>query len=136
VLFHPLLHFGPEHLVANLLGLGLFGGLVALLSARHFLGVVAFAWIGGGLLTWLIAAPGTVTGGASGLVYGLLGFLFSHGLLTRRILPLGLSLASVWFFHQQLWGLLPGQAGISWQCHLAGFLAGTAWAWLNRGRVS
>lgn len=135
VVFHPLLHFGGAHLLANLAGLLLFGTLVALVSVRHFHGVVASAWLGGGLLTWLIAAPGTVTGGASGLVYGLLGFLFSHGLLAGRVVPLVLSLASVWLFHQQLWGLLPGQAGVSWQCHLAGFLAGTGWAWLTRNRA-
>lgn len=135
ILFHPLLHFNLEHLLANLVGLLMFGTLVALVSARHFVGVVAFAWIGGGALTWLIAAPGTLTGGASGVVYGLLGFLFCHGLLTRRVLALVFSLLMVWLFHTHLWGLLPVQEGVSWQGHLSGFIAGGAWAWLQRHRT-
>ena len=80
-------------------------------------------------------AAGTVHIGASGVIFGYLGFLMARGFFERSVSAILLSAGVIWFFHAMVWGLLPTvAAGISWEAHLFGFLGGIMSAWLLRPR--
>jgi membrane associated rhomboid family serine protease len=127
IVFAPFLHGGWTHLAANSVPFVVLGGLVLLQDTRRFVLTTLFAAVGAGLVAWGLGAPQSVHIGASGLVFGYLGFLLSQGWFDRQFgtLLLGLAVAFVW--GGLVFGVLPGQAGVSWQSHAGGF-AGGLWA--------
>ena len=62
--------------------------------------------------------------GASSVIFGYLGFLLARGFFERSWIAILLSLAVAFVYGGALWGVLPGQAGVSWQGHLFGFIGG------------
>ena len=130
VLLAPLLHHGWEHLSANTVPVLLFGFLAMASGLRQWVAVTATIWLLGGLGVWLTADPNSVTIGASGLAFGWLAFLLARGWFNRSALQIGLAVVLFFFWGGVLWGVLPGQPGISWQGHLFGALAGVLAAWL------
>ncbi|MGW0496775.1 rhomboid family intramembrane serine protease [Streptomyces sp. NPDC003007] len=129
------IHFGFAHLAANTVPLLVLGFLAALTGLRRFLLVCALIVVVDGLGVWLVAPDRTNTAGASGLIFGLFGFLLVSGFVERRpwgVLA-GVLIAAVWG-GSILAGLAPTQTGVSWQGHLIGLLAGVAAAFLFRRR--
>lgn len=92
-------------------------------SIAHY--VLLFIWIGTGLLLWLLVGESNSYHiGISGVIYGLFGFLFMSGFL-RRYLPLqAISLFVVFVYGSLVWGIFPGEPGISWQGHFLGLMVG------------
>jgi membrane associated rhomboid family serine protease len=131
VLWAPLLHGGWFHLTANTVPLLVFGFLSMAAGLRQWIAVTATIWLVGGLGVWLTADPYTVTIGASGLAFGWLAFLLARGWFNRNFLQMGLAMVLLFFWGGLLWGVLPGQPGVSWQGHLFGALAGVLAAWLS-----
>ncbi len=124
IVFHPLLHGGLAHLLGNTVGLSIFGWMIMLREERHFYVVTALTWLIGGLGIWLVGASGSVHIGASGLVFGYFGYLLLAGLFERRLGSILLSLFVLFTWGGMIFGVLPGQLGISWEGHLFGFVAG------------
>jgi len=124
ILFHPLLHGGLGHLLGNTIGLFVFGWMVMLREEKHFYVVIGLTWLIGGAGTWLFGAAGSTHIGASGLVFGLFGYLLLAGVFERRFGSILLSLFVLVTWGGMIFGVLPGQLGISWEGHLFGFLAG------------
>jgi membrane associated rhomboid family serine protease len=124
ILWAPLLHAGWPHLLANTVPFLVFGFLAMAGGIRQFVLVTAMIWLLGGLGVWLIGPPNTSTIGASGVIFGWLVFLLARGFFARsgRQIVLAVVLFVVW--GGILFGVLPGQPGISWQAHLFGALAG------------
>jgi membrane associated rhomboid family serine protease len=133
IAIHPLLHASLGHLAANTVSLAIFGTLVAARNMRDFWIVTTLAVIVGGMGTWLIGHSGNHVG-ASGMVFGYLGYLLLIGWFERRFASMLLSLAVFGVYGRVLSGLSPLQHGISWELHLFGFLAGAATAWLSGNR--
>ncbi len=98
--------------------------MVMLRDARHFVPVTLFSMLGAGLMAWTLGAPGSVHIGASGVVFGYLGFLLLAGVYTRSFWSIVLSLVTAGLWGGLVLGIAPGQAGISWQAHLGGFIGG------------
>ena len=123
----PFLHGDLAHLSANTLPLLALGGLLLLADAKRFLSATLWAALGSGLAAWLLGPSGSVHIGASGVVFGYLGFLLSRGWFARRagLIVLSLAVTAVW--GGLVFGVLPGQPGVSWQSHFGG-LAGGIWA--------
>ncbi|WP_432119153.1 rhomboid family intramembrane serine protease [Streptomyces sp. bgisy032] len=128
-------HFGFAHLAANTVPLLVLGFLAALSGLRRFLLVAALIILVDGLGVWLISPAGTNTAGASGLIFGLFGFLLVTGFVERRPLGIlaGVLVAAIWG-GSILAGLAPTQSGVSWQGHLLGLLAGVGAAFALRRR--
>ncbi|MCA2990132.1 rhomboid family intramembrane serine protease [Gemmatimonas sp.] len=124
ILFAPFLHGTLNHLIANTVPFAALGWMVMWRDARHFLPVTAFAMLGAGLMAWTLGAPGSVHIGASGVVFGYLGFLLLAGVYTRSVSSLVLSLVTAGLWGGLVLGIAPSQPGISWQAHLGGFLGG------------
>ncbi|MEV5936727.1 rhomboid family intramembrane serine protease [Streptomyces sp. NPDC052079] len=129
------LHFGFAHVAANSVPLLVLGFLAALGGIRRFLAVCALIVVADGLGVWLISPAHTNTAGASGLIFGLFGYLVVSGFVERRPLGVlvGVLVAAVWG-GSILAGLAPTQSGISWQGHLIGLAAGVTAAFLLRRR--
>ena len=140
ILFAPLLHANWGHLIANTVPALVLGFLVTLAGMGRFVKATAIIWILGGLGTWLLGdidrCPlGTNHIGASGLIFGWLGFLLVFGWLTRHLWQIGVSLLVLFVYGGILWGAVPalnGCGGVSWQGHLTGAIAGVLAAyWLS-----
>lgn len=125
------MHFGFEHLTANTVPLLILGFLAALRGTGRFLAVALIIIVTSGLGVWLIAPDGSNTAGASGLIFGLFGYLLVRGFVDRRITDVALGAVVAVFYGSILWGVLPTEAGISWQGHLFGLVGGVLAAFLT-----
>ncbi|WP_371664970.1 rhomboid family intramembrane serine protease [Streptomyces sp. NBC_00280] len=130
------IHFGFAHVAANSVPLLVLGFLAALGGLRRFAAVCALIIVADGLGVWLISPAHSNTAGASGLIFGLFGYLIVTGFVERRPLGIlvGLLVAAVWGT-SILTGLAPTQTGISWQGHLVGLISGVGAAFVFRRRV-
>ncbi|MGW4033281.1 rhomboid family intramembrane serine protease [Streptomyces sp. NPDC004838] len=129
------LHFGFDHVASNSVPLLVFGFVAALGGIRRFLAVSLMIILVDGLGVWLVSPGNSVTAGASGLVFGLFGYVVIRGFVDRRLLDVGVGLliGAVWG-STILMGLSPAQTGVSWQGHLFGLIAGIAAAFVFRRR--
>lgn len=124
ILLAPLLHGSWGHLEANTPLVALLLFLVLLGDLRRGLGVTAVIWLVAGVGTWLVGGSGTVHVGASGLVFGWLVYLVLRGWFAQRLGQIVLGATLFALYGGILWGVLPGQPGISWQGHLFGAIGG------------
>lgn len=122
----PFLHADFAHLLLNSLPFIVLGGTVLLSGVRVFWAVTLFVILAGGLGVWLLAAKFTNHIGASGLIFGYLGFLLARGIFDKSFASILIAGAILIGYGGLLLGVLPLQAGVSWQGHLFGFFAGIA----------
>ncbi len=134
VIAMPLLHGSFSHLMANTPPLLVMGGLLVETTTRGLLWVNAVVIGLGGALVWLFGSS-AIHIGASGLVFGWFGFLVVRGLVDRSLITLSAALVVGALYGSILWGVLPGQPGVSWGAHLFGAIAGAVAAFLIRTHV-
>lgn len=124
------IHGDFNHLISN--SLPLFISTLALFffyknaAWRVFL----FIYFITGILVWLFGREVWHIG-ASGVVYGLISFLFFSGIFRRDNRSIALALIVTFLYGGMVWGVLPVR-GISWESHLFGGLTGTAMAFFFR----
>lgn len=129
VAFAPFLHEGLVHLLRNTVPLVVLGWLVALSGRWLFMRVAVVTGLSSGLGAWAFGAN-AVHLGASGIVFGLLGFLIARGWVARRI---GWTLVSVGvgvFYFGTVLSLLGPEPHTSWSSHFWGFVGGMGLAWV------
>jgi len=124
IVFAPLLHHGWGHLVANTVPLLVFGFLILLAGVARWAAVTAVVWLVGGVGTWLTGQPHSLHLGASVLAFGWLVYLLLRGIFARDASQIALGAILLFMYGGILYGVLPGQPGISWQGHLFGALGG------------
>lgn len=122
----PLLHANFEHLISNTLPGAIFCFIIGMSGKRVFWEVTIIVVLLGGLGTWLFGGVGTNHIGASGLIYGWLGYLIVRGLFNRDFKQFIVGLLLAFVYSGLFWGLLPIQPGVSWQAHLFGGVGGVA----------
>jgi membrane associated rhomboid family serine protease len=127
ILFAPLLHAGVAHLIANSLPMLVLGTAMLHLYPNSALRVLPAVYVGPGVAVWLFAGGG-VHVGASGLVYGLVSYIFVAGLIRRDRRAIAASLLVSFMYGTLAWGVLPIKPGVSWQTHLAAALIGVLMA--------
>lgn len=120
----PFLHGSFKHLAANTLPLVTLGWLVMLQDLRYFFVVTVVTVLVSGFGVWLFGATRSVHLGASGLIFGYLGFLLLYGYFERSLWTGMISLFVGLFYGGMIWGILPSRRGVSWQGHLFGFVGG------------
>jgi membrane associated rhomboid family serine protease len=123
ILTAPFLHGDITHITMNTSGLLIFGFIYALTRAEHTLKTCLWIIIFSGTFTWLIGRP-AVHIGASGLVFGLYGYLIAHGWYSRKFIAFFVSVGLIFVYGGLIFGVLPGKSGISWEAHLSGFVGG------------
>jgi membrane associated rhomboid family serine protease len=132
IAFTPFLHVDLRHLIAN-------SGIIFVLLAVSlsfsrkltFRALWIIILIGGGLV-WLSGKEGTIHVGASGVIFGLIGFLMCLGIFRRDWKALIISLAILFLYGGALQSLFIYVPGISWTGHLFGFISGVLAAWWTR----
>lgn len=119
----PFLHIGFGHLIRNSVPFVLLGSVIAWHSRQRFVEVTATVALVSGLGVWIFGRSGTVHLGASGLVFGYVGYLVARGLFARRITWILIGLVVAVTYSGLIWGLFP-TARVSWLGHLFGALGG------------
>jgi membrane associated rhomboid family serine protease len=119
----PLVHSDFAHLFANSVPLATVGAAMLYLYPHSTLRVLPAVYLGTGVLVWLFGR-GSVHLGASGLVYGLVSYVFVAGLLRRDRRAIAASLLVVFMYGSLAWGVLPIQPGVSWETHLSAAMIG------------
>jgi membrane associated rhomboid family serine protease len=127
----PLMHGDFAHLVANSVPLLVLGAVMLFLYPHASLRVLPAVYLGSGALVWLFGRD-SVHIGASGLVYGLVGYVFVAGLLRRDRRAIAASLMVVMLYGTLAWGVLPIQPRVSWETHLAAAVIGVLAAFALR----
>ena len=127
ILFAPLVHGGFAHLIANSPPLLVLGTAMLYLYPSAALRVLPAVYLGTGVAVWLFAR-GSSHVGASGLIYGLVSYIFVAGLIRRDRRAIAASLLVCFMYGALVWGVLPIEPGVSWETHLAAALIGLVMA--------
>jgi len=131
----PFLHVSWTHIESNSGPLFIFGFLAAYRGVKRFLGLTALVIVTSGMAAWLFGDVGTVGVGASGVVFGYLGYVLVKGLFDRHGIDIMIGAVMALCFAYQFTVLLP-QAGIGWQDHIGGLAGGLAGGWIFRDRAA
>jgi membrane associated rhomboid family serine protease len=124
VLTEPFLHASYHHLFSNTVPFVMVGWVLMLSGLRAWLTVSAIVLILGGPATWLVAPAGIIVG-ASGLVFGWLGYLLARAYFSRKLRWIVVAVLVLFFFGTFLSNLLPSfNSQVSWESHVCGFAAG------------
>jgi membrane associated rhomboid family serine protease len=134
ILTGPLVHGSWEHLASNTIPL--FVLMVILLYFYRKVAIRAFwvIYVLTGVAVWLLARPVSHIG-ASGVVYGLVAFIFWNGIFRRSLRSVILALIVMVLYSGMFLGVLPDQEGVSWESHLLGSLAGIATSFWFKGEL-
>lgn len=120
----PFLHASYDHMLSNTIPLVAIGWILLLSGIRTWLTVTGIVVVVGGLLTWLVGPHGVIVG-ASGMIFGWLGYLLARAYFSRKLKWIFTAIVVLVFFGSLLFSLFPTlHSGVSWQAHLCGFLAG------------
>jgi membrane associated rhomboid family serine protease len=116
-------HKDLEHLSSNSLPL-----FVCLFGLFYFykeiaLKVTLICHLLTGVLIWIFARSAFHIG-ASGLVYALVLFVFTSGLIRKNKKLLVFAFLTLVFQSGLLWGVFPLEEGVSWESHLFGAIVG------------
>jgi membrane associated rhomboid family serine protease len=124
ILFAPLLHADLEHLVANSVPLIVLGALVLWRGIVEFVFVILVSGFVAGVGTWLLGTGNTAHIGASGIVFGLFGYLLLRAAYDRRLSSVVVTLIVAGVYGSSiLYGLVPDER-VSWSAHVFGFVGG------------
>lgn len=123
ILFSPLLHSDWGHLLSNTPPVLALGIMVLFFYRRIAWPAFAMIYLLTGLAVWIFGRE-VYHIGASGVIYGLVAFVFWNGIFRRNLKSIVLSLIVVFYYGSMFAGILPGQEGISWESHLLGGLVG------------
>lgn len=131
ILFTPLIHADFEHLISNSIPLLILGAGLVYFYKEIALKVFLFIYFLSGFWLWLIGRESYHIG-ASGVVYGLITFLFFSGIIRKHTGLMALSLVVVFLYGGLVWGIFPLFKQMSWEGHLCGSIAGVLLAFVYR----
>jgi len=125
------IHGSWEHLLSNISPL-----VVTLLMIFFFYRSIAWAvfvliWFSTGFSVFMFARDNAHMG-ASGLVYGLIAFLFFSGFFRRNVKAIALMVIIVILYGGYTAGFLPVDEQVSWESHLLGAFSGLWTAFVFR----
>ncbi len=123
ILTAPLVHGSIQHLFSNSIPLLLLGVTTIYFYRRVAIPAIGMIYILTGFAVWVFGRP-VYHIGASGVVYGLVAFLFWNGIFLKNRTSLVLSLIVLMMYGSMFLGVLPDQEGISWEGHLFGAFSG------------
>lgn len=130
----PFLHVNLWHLMANTLPLIVLGWILVLSGRALFVRVFVVTGLISGAGAWTFGQGHLYHEGASGVLFGLLGFLLARGWFARRLLWTLASVGVGIFYLGVVLSLLRVDPDISWASHFWGFTGGIGLAWWMYGR--
>ncbi len=128
ILFMPFLHGNLAHIIANTGALFVLLAIALSYDRKMALkALIIIMILGGGLVWlfgWLLGNTDTVHVGASGMIFGLIGYLMFLGIFRKEWKAFILSSVICFFYGGALLSLLIYVPGVSWTGHFFGFLSG------------
>jgi membrane associated rhomboid family serine protease len=132
---NPFLHIDIYHLMGNTLGLVILGWVLVWSGKAVFLRVCVVTGLISGLGAWSFGEANIGHPGASGVLYGMIGFLLARGWFARRVLWTLVALFVGLMHLGHLLTLLRNDPNISWSSHFWGLVGGIGLAWWMYGRT-
>ena len=123
ILFSPLIHSDLRHLLSNSAPMFLLSVMIVYFYPRVANRSMIMIYLLTGLSVWLLGRR-VFHIGASGVVYGLVSFVFWMGIFRRSLKSIILALIVTILYSGYFLGILPNQEGISWESHLLGGIVG------------
>jgi len=123
ILTGPLVHGSWEHLLSNTFPLLVLSAMTLYFYKKVAMRAFWMIYLLTGLAVWLFARPVSHIG-ASGVVYGLVSFIFWNGIFRRSLRSIMLAAIVMILYSGMFMGILPEQEGISWESHLLGSIVG------------
>jgi membrane associated rhomboid family serine protease len=123
ILLSPFLHGGWEHLISNMFSITFLLMVLFYFYEKVAISVFSIIWLCCGILVWLFGKENTYHIGASGIIYGLIGFIFFSGIFRSNNRSLILAFLVLVFNGGFLAGFVPKE-GISWESHFWGMVVG------------
>ena len=130
----PFLHVDIWHLIGNTLPLVVLGWILAMSGSGLFLRVSLVTALTSGAGAWIFGQGGLIHEGASGVLFGLQGFLMARGWFARKLSWTLIALVITLLYLGVLFSLLKIDPNISWSSHFWGFTGGLGYAWWLYGR--
>jgi membrane associated rhomboid family serine protease len=127
----PLLHGSFQHILSNTIPLLVSLTATLYLYPSSSTRVIPLLWLGSGAIAWYIGRP-SLHFGVSGLIYGLLAYVFIGGILRLDMRSVAVSLLVGFLYGSMIWGVLPIRPNMSWEMHLGGAMMGCLLAVLYR----
>lgn len=134
ILFAPLIHGDWGHLIRNSITFIALCFILFAFYKRVALKSFILIYVLTGVFVWVFGRP-VYHIGASGVVYGLIAFIFWTGIFRRNIKSIILALIMLFMYSPMFAGILPNQPGVSWESHLLGGIAGILVAWLFKNEI-
>jgi len=131
ILFAPLIHANYGHLLSNSLPLLILGSALFYFYPSAAMKVFLAVYFIPNILLWFTGRSAYHIG-ASGIVYGLVTFIFFSGIIRRDVRSIGLSLIVTFLYGSFVWGVLPLDNKVSWESHLFGAITGIVCAFIFR----
>jgi membrane associated rhomboid family serine protease len=123
ILSAPFVHASFAHLMSNTLPLGILATIALYAYPRATRYALPIIWIGSGIGVWLWARD-SVHVGISGIVHGLMFFVFLLGVFRRDRLGVAIALLVFFLYGGMVLTVLPRDPQISFEYHLFGAIAG------------
>jgi membrane associated rhomboid family serine protease len=124
IVLAPLVHADFAHLTSNSIPLFVLSVIILFFYRKVAVPSFLMLYLLTGLAVWIFARGNTYHIGASGVVYGLVSFVFWMGIFRRSVKAIILALIVTVLYSGMFLGVLPNQEGISWESHLLGGLVG------------
>ena len=134
LLMAPFLHGNLQHLISNTIPFVVLGAIILLRGPRAFAFVLIASALVAGFGTWMFAAAGTEHIGASGIVFGFLGYVLLRAIYDRRLSSFVIAVVVAVLYGAMLVSSILPASGISWTSHVFGFLGGVMAARLRYAR--
>lgn len=123
IITSPLIHGSWEHLISNSVPMFVTLTIIHYFYRRVALSSFILVYLLTGVAVWFFGRS-LYHIGASGVVYGLIAFIFWSGVFRRNIKSIVLALIVTILYAGYLEGVVPFKEGVSWESHLLGVFAG------------
>jgi membrane associated rhomboid family serine protease len=133
IFFSPFIHGDWKHLINNSLPIGILGVALFYFYRPIALKIFLLIFFIGNIWLWALGREAWHIG-ASGIVYGLVSFIFLSGILRKHIPLMVLSLLVAFLYGSLVWGVLPIDYKVSFEGHLTGSIAGVVLAIIYRDK--
>ncbi len=130
----PLVHGSWEHLVSNSVPLFVSSTIIHYFYRRVAWPGFISIYLVTGASVWLLGRS-VYHIGASGVVYGLISFIFWNGVFRKNIKAIVLALVVTILYSGYLGGIVPNKEGVSWESHLLGAIVGVVVSFLFKGMI-
>lgn len=119
----PLIHADFPHLLSNTPPLFVLSAMVLFFYRSVAISSISLIYLLTGAAVWVFGRP-VFHIGASGVIYGLAAFVVFNGIFRRNLKSIALALIVGFYYGSMIYGVFPGQEGVSWESHLLGAVVG------------